>query len=52
MGDDGVIVDKAIMTTDAGFVPSDLGPPESSQTASEGVLASMLQAALAALGSL
>jgi hypothetical protein len=33
MGDDGVIVDKAVMTTDSGFVPADEGPPESPRTA-------------------
>ncbi len=52
MGDDGVIVDKIIMTTDSGFVPTDEGPPESPFNAAVGVLASMLEAALAAFGSL
>jgi PKD repeat protein len=31
MGDDGVIVDKVILSTDPLFVPVDLGPPESEQ---------------------
>ncbi|MGA9597106.1 MAG: hypothetical protein WBV06_13170, partial [Acidimicrobiia bacterium] len=29
MGDDGLILDKIILTTDASFVPTDEGPPES-----------------------
>ena len=29
MGDDGLIMDKVVLTTDAGFVPTDEGPPES-----------------------
>jgi PKD repeat protein len=32
MGDDGVIVDKVVITTDSSFVPADEGPPESPRT--------------------
>ena len=41
MREDGLLIDKIVLTQDAGFVPTDLGPAESPRVAAAGIAASM-----------
>jgi hypothetical protein len=43
MGDDGIIVDKVVLTTDAEYVPEGDGPAESPRSVAAGATASLLR---------